>query len=103
MKKVKIGGIVLVLLLVLLNPSVKAHRDAFGEVLISRFSAHMLNGSWWDKLNYWYGGEDGVKRCCKVVTDRLYRKNFVIFSLGYFDRELVTLGVFGWVYVFDFE
>ena len=91
------------ILLILFNPSIEQHREAVGEFFDKRWNEDLNEKrdslSWFDKAVLFVAG-DSIKLSMKeMVLSGLYRENYALFSLGYIEGHVATIGVLGFVYV----
>lgn len=99
-KGVIIGGVVLVLL-ILFNPRIEAHKEAIELPFDTAWNAYSRSANWFDKFGLWVGGDAARSAFRSDYLNLLDRKNCAIFSLGYINGKLVTLGILGYVHVFE--
>ena len=100
MKHVIIGGVILALLF-FFNPGIEAHKEALQLSFDKAWNAYSKNANWFDKLGLMVGGDAARSAIRSDYLNLLDRKNCAIFSLGYINGELVTLGMLGFVHVFE--
>lgn len=102
-----ITGIVLLVLLILLNPSIDQHREALGEVFDRRWNEDIgkddEDRSWLFDAFLFVAGDSLKSSVRTTVLDHVYRKNFAIFSVGCIKGEVATIGALGFVYVWASE
>ena len=102
-----ITGVVLLVLLILLNPGIEQHRDALGEFFDRRWNEDLAKDdddrSWLFDAFLFVAGDSLKSSMRATVLDNVYRKNFVIFSVGCVEGHVVTVGAIGLVYVWISE
>ena len=96
-----IGTAVVLVLVLIFNPGIEAHREALG-VPFDRtwWNEDKAKCNWFARFGLWLGGDDVRLWVRSRFLDSLTRENYAIFSLGYVNGKLVTLGVLGFVHVF---
>ena len=99
MKGVIIGAIAFVLLTIF-NPGIDAHKEALQLPFDKAWNAYSKSTNWFDKLGLMVGGDAARLACRSDWLNLLDRKNYAIFSLGYVNGKLATLGIMGYVHVF---
>lgn len=92
-----IVGILVLSVLLFFNPGVDAHREALLPYVEKGFNEAYDKGDWLSKIGFIVGG-DALK---SSVLDSVHRKNYGVFSIGHVGDEVVSLGVLGYVYVFE--
>ena len=98
-----LAGVIVLLLLILFNPGIEQHRNAVEEVMDKGWNEYVRQDDHGllESVFLFFAG-DSVKSVTKaVVLDALYRKNFVLFSVGCIDGKLVSFGTLGFVYVWE--
>lgn len=100
MKHVIIGGVILALLF-FFNPGIEAHKEALQLPFDKAWNAYSKSANWFDKLGLMVGG-DAARLAYRSDWLNLFdRKSYAILSFGYVNGELVTLGILGYVHVFE--
>ena len=94
MRKI-IFACVTLLVMYVLNPSIDAHKSAFMLQLDRDVEEAYAKGGFLTKIGLTFGGDE-LK---SSLLDSLRRKDYVLFSLGYFDGKLVTVGALGCVHL----
>ena len=94
MKKCFMAIVFLVLLLVF-NPGIDAHREALLPYVQKCFNEAYHESGFWGKIDLAFMGDD-IK---SLILNSLYRRSYGIFSLGYIDDKIATIGILGCVYV----
>ena len=92
-----IVAIVLLIVLLIFNPGVDAHREALLPYVQKSFNAAYQESGLVGKIGLAIGG-DTFK---ETIINSAYRKSYGVFSLGYIDGKVVTFGVLGYVHVFE--
>ena len=100
MKGVIIGVIILVVL-IFFNPGIEAHKEALELPFDKAWNAYSKNANWFDKLGLMVGGDAARSAFKSDWSNLLDRKSYAILSIGYVNGELVTLGILGYVHVFE--
>lgn len=100
MKGVIIGVIILVVL-IFFNPGIEAHKEALELPFDKAWNAYSKNANWFDKLGLMVGGDAARSAFKSDWLNLLDRKSYAILSIGYVNGELVTLGILGYVHVFE--
>lgn len=101
--KAIIVGVVLLVLLILLNPGIERHRETVGEFFEKRWVIDRAENydkqSWFTKAALFFAGDQIKDSMRSEILGRVYRDNYVIFSLGRFEGEVLTVGALGYVHV----
>ena len=92
-----IVGILVLSVLLFFNPGVDAHREALLPYVEKVLNEAYDKGNWLSKIGFIVGG-DALK---SSVLDSVRRKSYGVFSIGYVGDEVVSLGILGYVYVFE--
>ena len=94
--KIVVGFLVLVILLVF-NPGIDAHREALYPYVEKSMDEAYHKSDWLSKIGLLVGG-GAIK---STIIDSIHRKSYGVFSVGYVGDEVVSLGVLGYVHVFE--
>ena len=90
-------GILILVVLLLFNPGIEAHKEALSPALDKSMNEAYRKGGFLDKVGLaLFGG--AVKG---LAIESLGRKSYGIFSLGYIDEHLVSIGILGCLFVVD--
>lgn len=89
--------IVILIVLLVFNPRIDTHKEALRPYAEKALNEYYQNGNFVDKLSIL------VLKDAYVTTtiDSLHRKSYGVFSLGYINDKLVTLGILNYVHVFE--
>ena len=82
-------------MLCVLNPGLDAHRSAFMLRLDRDEKEAYANGNFLTKLGVILVGDELKSSLLKSLR----RRDYVVFSLGYFDGKVVTIGALGYVHL----
>jgi len=94
MKKILLACAILLVMHVL-NPDLDAHKSACMPQLDREVNEAYSKGNFITKLGLALGGEEFKSS----FLNSLRRRDYVLFSLGYINGELVTIGALGYVHV----
>lgn len=92
-----IVSIVFVVVLLIFNPGVDAHREALLPYVQKSFNKAYQDSGLVGKIGFVLVGDD-IK---EALINSIYRKSYGICSMCYADGKVVTFGILGYVHVLE--